>query len=221
MIKWFVLFGSIAVLLFGCATTPQSIKQVSAVELQMQDNLRKNFYRVLETYDDEMRMWQGKAFNMHIANMESRLVDSEGKVNLAAYKQALNEVTAQYAANEARYDKNFEDVKLAMDDKFVKTKYLTMLIDEFENSTGMTPETVEALTNEIARTTTAVGEMYSIYMEKKAEEEAAKPPSMKDKLKLLGGDIFDKIYERVQVELDNGALLSTAKPGDVLLQTGK
>ena len=207
------------ILAIGCATTPESIKQVSAVELQMQDNVKRNFDRVLETYDDEMRMWQGKAFSMHITNMESRLVDAEGKVVLEAYKKALNEVTVQYAANEARYDKNLEDVKSAMGDKFAKMRYLAMLINEFENSTGMSPETVEAFSNEIANTTAAVGEMYKVYMEKKAAEEAAKPPSMKDKLKLLGGDVFDKIYERVQTDLDNltlppiGDLIGTPVPG--------
>ena len=216
MIKRFVIYVVLPILVIGCATTPDSIKRVSAVELQMQDNIKKNFDRVLESYDDEMRHWQSKAFAMHVTNVESRLVDTQGKVDLAAYKKAISEITAQLAANEARYDKNLDDVRAAMHDKFAKARYLSMLIDEFENSTGVAPETVEAFTREMSTTGAEIAQLYEAYQQKQAEEEALKPPSMRDQLELLGNDVFDRIYEQIRTGLETVTLPAPADIGTLV-----
>jgi len=213
MTKKLITISALCVFMFGCATTPQSIKRVSAVELQMQDSIKSNFDKVIESYDSEMRHWQDKAFGMHISLVESRLVDSNGMVNLKAYKDAMAQVTAQLAANDAKYDKNLSDVKSAMHDKFAKARYLSMLIDEFENSTGVAPETVEAFTQEMSTTGAEIAKLYEAYQQKQAEEDAAKPPSVKDQLRLLGQDVWDKIYSQVSNDIDNFSLPVPAELG--------
>src|SRR3990167_9111306 len=87
----------IALLAFGCATTPQSITRVSAVELQMWDAIKADFHATVTAYDAGRQHWVLVAYQRALREAEEKLTDANGRVDLAKYKAERDRIVSQLA----------------------------------------------------------------------------------------------------------------------------
>jgi len=168
--RWVVVLCVACLGVAGCATTPDSIKSLSTVEIQMWDAVNKDVELTVDTYTVELRHWTSMAFRQAFQSALAPITHADGTVDRVQYEQIANNVARQYATVLAKYDQNKADTLSAFDDKIRRAKYVQMLIDEYENSTGVSPETLEALTTELSGTVTSIQEIYAA---RKAREAAA------------------------------------------------
>jgi len=204
--RWISGISVLAVSLFGggCATTPDSIKALSITELQMLNAVEADMDNIVESYDAEVRHWVDLSFRMFMQAEEARLVEPDGKVDLAAYKAKVREVAAQMAAAEARYDKNKEDILDAIGEKLDKAMLIMTLINEYEHSTGVSPETWVALTTELGTLAVDMNTLHEQYQAQREAEREAEGPSFRDRLNLMGGGILDLVYDRIMATIEGG-----------------
>ena len=183
----------------GCATTPDSIKALSAVEVQMWDAVDKDIELTVDTYNKELRHWAALAFRQAFQSALAPITQADGTVDRVQYEQVANNVAQQYAAVLAKYENNKMETLAAFDDKIRRAKYTQMLIDEYENSTGVSPETLEALTTELSGTIESVQEVYAA---RKAREAAAtqgdtSPDFLGTLLDVFTGGQYQNVYDTV------------------------
>lgn len=195
----------------GCSTTPQSIKTVSATSILMQEAQKDDIKDIINTYDSEVRHWVDISFQQALEQTEKQLVDADGKVDLQAYKTAVNAVTTQLATVNAEYDKNRDEILAISQAKAEKAILLQVLIDQYEKSTGVEPETIQQLVSTLGETAKGVMDVYDKRQAEKAAKEAAKGPSMKDKLNTMSNDLFDKVYAEVQAKYKDQPILGATK----------
>lgn len=208
---WFV---SLVLILggLGCATTPDSIKALGAMEVQMLRAMEKDVELIVDRYDAEVRHWSDLAFRQALQKAEGQLVKEDGTVVLAEYKNAVREVAAQMAASTAQYDKNKADILDAMAEKFDKSMLMMALINEYEQSTGTSPETWAAVTTELGGLAVDINSLYEQLEAQRRAEEAAAAPTMRDRLNLMGNGIFDMVYDRMTDALSGGGTLLPPPP---------
>ena len=200
------LIGVVAIALvgFGCATSPDSIKALSVTNIQIIKALETDTKNIVESYDYEVRHWADLAFRQAMQNAEAKLVRDDGTVVLAEYKAEVRAVAAQMGAAIAQYDMNKADILSAMSEKFDKSLLIMTLINEYENTTGATPETWAMVTSELGGLAVDMNGVYEELQAQRDAERAAAEPSFIDRLNLMGNGVFDLIYDRVIGSLESG-----------------
>jgi len=188
----------------GCVTSPDSIKALSVNEIQMLKALEVDTQNVVASYDFEVRHWADLAFRQAMQNAEAQMVAEDGTVDLLAYKAKVSEVAAQMGAAIAQYDQNKADILSALSEKFDKALLMMTLINEYENTTGASPETWAALTSELGGLAVDMNDVYTELQSQRDAERAAQAPSFRDRLNLAGNGMFDIVYERVMGALSGG-----------------
>jgi len=199
-----VCIGAVLLLGLGCSTTPSSIQSLGSTEVQMLRALETDTVNIVASYDYEVRHWADLAFRQAMQNAEVQLVAEDGTVNLKEYKAKVSEVAAQMGSTIAQYDKNKADILAAMSEKFDKALLMMTLINEYENSTGASPETWAALTSELGGLAVEMNDVYEGLQAQRDAERAAAEPSFRDRLNLAGNGMFDLIYDRVMGSLSSG-----------------
>ena len=210
---WCVVVVCVAFLLSGCATTPESIKTLSAVELQMWSAVEQDFAVTVDRYDKEVHHWVNLAFGQAMQQAERKLTRPDGSIDALQYKQQANQVAMQMAGVLARYERDKEAILLAFNDKIRKAKLIQFTIAEFENSTGVSPESLEAL---LAETSTSVESIRELYERRSPVEADETAPIEWDQLfdMLLGGR-YTEAYREVLRVLDVQVPTSPVPESDV------
>ena len=181
----------------GCATTPEAIRTISAVELQMWDTVAADVEDIVNSYDAERKHWTDIAFKQMVNTIERKQMNTDGVVNLKKYKDALSQTIAQKAAVEAQYANDKADVLSAVMTRIRKAKYLQMLLNEYEQSTGVAPETLEALITEVSDVSTTIMEAARREDEVSAAD-SRQTVDWEDMFNAILNGVYDRVYNRVK-----------------------
>ena len=199
MRKFVAVLCVVCISMIGCSTTPDSIKALNAVEVQMWDAVNKDVEVTVDTYNKELQHWAALAFRQAFQSALAPITQADGTVDRKQYEQVANSVAQQYATVLAKYDQNKAETLSAFDDKIRRAKYTQMLIGEYENSTGVSPETLEALTTELAGTIEGVQEVYAARQarEAAAEQGDSSPDFLGTLLDVFTGGQYQNVYDAV------------------------
>ena len=188
------------VLCASCATTPKSITSLSAVQLQMLTASETDAKDIVKSYDAELRHWVRNAFRFALQDLEKQMVRADGTVDLEQYKQTVGNLTTQAASVMATYDNDKKNTLDAVDSKYRKMKMVQVLIDQYEQSTGTSPETLQALMTEMQATYTAVEPMFN------KPDEPQNGNTWEAQLDMITRGLYERIRQTVSDRLTGGLL---------------
>lgn len=192
MKKIFIILSLLIVV--GCARTPQPIIGAGNVSMQMTNAIREDFKMTTNDTFDEIDYWVNFSFGLMMQIEEEKIKNPDGTVNLEQYKELADRVATQMANVKGEYKSNRSDVERAIDAKIDKALILQGLIDKYNRSTGVDPETLNVLVNELGQ---AASDAYKIYK----DHEAAKPekePSIQDRLNIVLKGKVEQMIDKIE-----------------------
>ena len=196
--KKYLVIVCILASVFGCSTTPKSIKQVSALEMQYLEALKKDFETTVDAYDKERTHWTNLAYQQAVNSTEAALTlineDGTKVIDTTKYKQALTSIVTQRARVDVEYEKNKRDILAAFKYKIGRAKQLQLLINEYKNSTGVDPETLRTLIIEIGEAHNAITQVTESDSELISQAEA---DNITSDWSVLYDTILNNAYTRV------------------------
>jgi TolA-binding protein len=150
MIKTAVTICAVSLLVFaGCSTTPKSIQTLGGLEIQFWEAMERDVEDIVTTYDKELHHWVDNAFKFIVRDVEMKLITAEGDIELDQYKAQLQNIAQQKAQVYAQYELDKESTLDAVKDKINQAKHVQLLINEYESSVGVSPETLQSLFDEV------------------------------------------------------------------------
>ena len=196
------------ILLAGCISTPKPIQKISTVNIQTMQAVRQDIKMNNDKLFNELNHWIDLSYGLMLQNDEDAMKDANGKVDLNAYKAKLDDYTNRIAAVKGKYSKDHSDIDAAFEDKLTKALILQSLIDQYEQSTGVQPETISALITELGTTAGEAFQMYKTYEESKP----AKEPSLSDRLNTVAQGKLEELVSKIEKgEIGNGQIIDKIK----------
>ena len=185
----------------ACSTTPKSILSLNAIELQYLSAAEADAEDIVESYDAELRHWVRNAFRFALQDLERQMTSPDGMVNLEQYKVTVGNLTQQVATVMAEYDNDKANTLSELDAKYRKMKMVQLLIDQYEQSTGTSPETLQALLSEMQATYT---EIEPLFNKPDATEQAG--DAWESQLDLITRGLYERVRQTVSDRLTGGLL---------------
>lgn len=201
--KSILTFIVVAALASSCATTPKSITALSAVELQYLTVAQEDAKDVVETYDAELRHWVRQSYRYALQDLEGDIVRPDGTVDLEEYKRGVADLSGRAAEVMATYDNDKANTLSEIEAKYHKMMVVQTLIDQYEHSTGTSPETLQALLGEMVGTYEDLGPLLN------PPEKPATGSTWEEQVDLITRGLFERVRETTRERLLRGA---TANP---------
>jgi len=187
----------------GCAMTPKSITRLSTVELQYLSASQEDAKDVVETYDAELRHWVRQSFRYALQDLEKDIVRPDGTVDLEEYKRGVVDLSGKAAEVMGEYDRDKAKTLSEIGAKYQKMMVVQMLIDQYEHSTGTSPETLQALLGEMVGTYGDLGPLLN------SQDKPEAVSTWEEQVDLITRGLFERVRQSTRDRLIQGAI---AKP---------
>lgn len=138
-----------AILVAGCAglsaPVPQPVLDAGVKQMQTLQYLEEKTLASIDVLADDNEELLTEGFEMALSAEEQKMVDSEGRVYLTEYKNYLLDLGDTLTQRKAVYRNKAEFAKMKLQTQFTNAKLLASGIQAYNEASGITDETWNAL----------------------------------------------------------------------------
>ncbi len=184
----------IALLLVGCSTTPDPVRNADFMQGELLSILEHNVSQNLDNSEAMIRELLNNQFTAHMQIEEQKLLNPDGTVNLKEYKLLQKEQQAAILASEIKMQEDFGEVNNLISRNIATIKLLQMMQAEYNSVTGISQETFDQFVDFTSDTVKSVDQLLEERKERKAE-------ASKDRVSLLS-QLLKQKQEEMEGETD-------------------
>lgn len=139
------LVVALAFMLVGCATTPEPVTRVNAMNLEAIDVLHYNTSQIIEGYTEKLK----KAYESHMLEwyntQVAKVTVGNGMIKITDMNQIMTLYARQQNANDLWLDNEAAAISAKMGAQFAAVKHLERLQGAYNEATGIPPESIVEL----------------------------------------------------------------------------